>query len=366
MPRTATDIPWRTRLLHRVSMLSGSVADTSPTGFDRLRATVPRNPLVHAVTGAPARGVRIDDAQVPVREGRTVRVRRYRPSSRSAGSPASALPVVVYLHGGGWVLGTVDNYDPLCSALAAQIGALVVSVEYRLAPEHPAPAAVHDCLDVVRALPGLLPDWGGNPRRMAVAGDSAGGNLAAVLTQQLRDARRAGDERVPPLRAQVLLYPSVDSTCLSRSKIEFAGGPILTRRDTDAYFAHYLGSGEGALSPLDPLISPALGDLRDLPAALIQTAGLDPLRDEGAAYAVALRAAGVEALHTDYARAPHGFASWPRLSVGVEGHRGQIAGFLRERLGVTGPGAALEPAAAVGGVDRQVPLCRKGFGGVAV
>lgn len=318
-------IPWRTRLLHRASRLAGSVADLTPAQLDGLRVTMPRSRVVDLVTGGSVAGVDIDDALVPVRDGRSVRVRRYRLGGVGLAS-GDAAPVLVFLHGGGWVLGRVENYDPLCSHLSAGVGALVVSVEYRLAPEHPAPAAIHDCLDVVRALPALAPAWGGDPDRLAIAGDSAGGNLAAVVTQLLRD------EGGPRLRAQALVYPSVDSTCLSRSKIEFAEGPILTRRDTDAYFALYLGTGPDALTPLDPLISPALGELHDLPPALVQTAGLDPLRDEGAAYAVALRAAGVPAVHTDYPFAPHGFASWPGLSVGVASHRAELVAFLRRHL----------------------------------
>lgn len=182
----------------------------------------------------------------------------------------------------------------------------------------------------MRALPDLAPQWGADPQRMAVAGDSAGGNLAAVLTQVLRD------EGGPALAAQVLLYPSVDCTCLSRSKIDFARGPILNRRDADAYFAYYLGDGPDALSPFDPLISPALGDLRGLPPALVQTAGFDPLRDEGAAYARSLRGVGVPAQHTDFPKAPHGFASWPVLAPGVGAHRPQIVEFLREHLAPAG------------------------------
>lgn len=130
----------------------------------------------------------------------------------------------------------------------------------------------------------------------------------------------------------MLLYPSVDSSCLSRSKIRFAQGPILTRRDTDAYFAHYRGTRQNALSPLDPLVSPALGDLHDLPPALVITAGLDPLRDGGARYARSLDAAGVPTRYVDYPRAPHGFAGNPGLSVGIEDHRQRIVELVREHL----------------------------------
>lgn len=318
---STVSIPWRTRALHRLAGLAGSVADMPPERLEAMRRPIRHNRLVATVTGPVHKGVRIEDERLHAGDGRLVRVRCYTPAS-----PERSRPVLVFIHGGGWVLGQVENYDPLCSHLAAQAGLLVASVDYRLAPEHPAPAAIHDCLDVVRALPGALPGWGGDPRRIAIGGDSAGGNLSAVLTQQVRD--HGG----PRFAGQVLLYPSVDSTCLSRSKIEFARGPMLTRRDTDAYFAHYLGTGPDALSPLDPLISPALGDLGDLPPALVITAGLDPLRDEGARYALALRAAGVSAEHVDYPRAPHGFASFPGMSAGIKDHRQRIVQFLHEHL----------------------------------
>lgn len=317
----ARTVPLRTQLLHRLSRVAGSVADQGPQELARRRVVPRRTKLLDAIAGPVPPDVAIVDGEVPVRAGRHVRVRRYRPEAAT-----DPLPVLVFFHGGGWTLGQVEDYDPLCAYLGAQAGLLVVSVDYRLAPEHPAPAAIHDCIDALRALPGLAPDWGGDPGRLAVAGDSAGGNLAAVCTHLVRD------EGGPTLACQALIYPSVDSTCLSRSKIEFARGPILTRRDTDGFFAHYLGTGPDALTALDPLISPALGQLHDLPPALVQVAGLDPLRDEGRRYAHALRAAGVPADLTEYPRAPHGFASTPRLCVGVEGHRDELVAFLRRHL----------------------------------
>ncbi|MDO5710471.1 MAG: alpha/beta hydrolase [Micrococcales bacterium] len=367
------DIPTRTRALDLLGRLIGrSVADTAIDELARLRVAVPRNRLVDAVTGGVDPRVKITDVQVPTRAG-MARVRVYDPAAQTTppdagSSPGSAEcvgesgrreggtavgdapPLVVLIHGGGWVLGTLEAYDPLAAHIAHAVGAVVASVEYRLAPEHPAPAAIYDCLDVVRALIGRVADGPSTRRdssseagadstgapallgtrvdacRYALVGDSAGGNLVAVLTQLLRDA---GD---PAAAAQVLLYPSVDSTCLRRSKIEFARGPILSRRDTDAFFAHYLGTGPGALSPENPLISPLLGDLGALPPALIQTAGLDPLRDEGIAYAQGLARAGVPTEHTDYSQAPHGFASWPGASVGAWQHRPELTDFLRRHL----------------------------------
>ena len=364
------DIPKRTRALDLLGRVVGrSVADTAVEELARLRVAVPRNRLVDAVTGAVDPSVTIADATVPTRDG-AARVRVYSPAANDD-SASPAPPLVVMIHGGGWVLGTLESYDPLAAHLAAAVGAVVASVEYRLAPEHPAPAAIHDCLDVVQALvdprgkstdagdsavdgsgaPGAAGATGAqrllgtrvDASRYALVGDSAGGNLVAVVTQLLRDAG------LPAPAGQVLLYPSVDSTCLRRSKIEFARGPIITRRDTDTFFAHYLGTGPDALSPENPLISPLLGDLRDLPPALIQTAGLDPLRDEGFAYARALRAVGVPVEHTDYARSPHGFASWPGASAGAWAHRAELTDFLDRVLTVPSGSSVdggVEPRAA--------------------
>lgn len=355
------DIPTRTRALDLLGRLVGrSVADTAVEELAALRVAVPRNRLVDAVTGGVDPSVTIADVAVPTRDG-PARLRVYTPA---LDAHAAAPPLVVMIHGGGWVLGTLESYDPLAAHIAHAIGAVVASVEYRLAPEHPAPAAIHDCLDVVLAL--ISPavegvassdDSGDDASRLlgtrvdatryALVGDSAGGNLVAVLTQLLRDAG------APAPAAQVLLYPSVDSTCLRRSKIEFARGPIITRRDTDTFFAHYLGTGPAALKPEDPLISPLLGDLRGLPPALIQTAGLDPLRDEGFAYAQALREVGVPVEHTDYARSPHGFASWPGASLGAWAHRGELTDFLARRLGDRGASSAVSPTTPTQG-DRSV------------
>jgi acetyl esterase len=256
-----------------------------------------------------------------------VGLRVYTPAAHRPGRDAAGLrPLVLWFHGGGWVLGNVVNYDPLCGFLAHQVGAVVLSVDYRLAPEHPAPAAIHDCLDVTRWAWQHAPQVGADPARMAVAGDSAGGNLATVVAQLLRD------DGGPQLRCQALVYPVVDSTCLRRSKIVHSTGPILTRREADTFLAMYLGTGPDALTARDPLISPLLGRLEGLPPTLIQTAGLDPLHDEGLAYAEALRAAGVEVRATDYPLAPHGFASFPGASKGAWPHRSELAGHLRARL----------------------------------
>ncbi|MFZ5475501.1 MAG: alpha/beta hydrolase [Myxococcota bacterium] len=195
-------------------------------------------------------------------------------------------PTLVYLHGGGWCIGDLDTHDVLCRRLAVEAGRVVVSVGYRLAPEHPFPAGLHDALAVLR--------WAGEAE---VAGDSAGGNLAAAACVALRDA----GERVPA--RQILIYPGLDQRRLAESHRLFADGPLLTAADIDWFQRHY-DYGDA----LDPLASPGLvPDARGLPPAIVATAGFDPLRDEGEAFVAKLRDAGVPVTHLDEARLAHGY-----------------------------------------------------------
>ena len=206
-----------------------------------------------------------------------VRVRTYRPG------PSDRLRLV-WAHGGGWVAGTLDTTDPLCRALAVTTGLEVVAVAYRLAPEHPFPAALEDLLAVVDGLGGPL----------AVGGDSAGAGLAAVAAQERRGA----------LLAQVLVSPLLDATLGSPSVGALATGHGLTRRALEQYVALYLGGAD----PTDPRASPLrAADLTGTPPAVIVTGGRDPLRDDGAAYAARLREAGVRVEHRHWPDALHGF-----------------------------------------------------------
>ncbi len=318
-PRT----PWRTRAIDHLANVAGrSIADMSPADIRRARAAVaPRHAPFTWVTGPVWPTVEVSQRDIPVRDERAVGLRIYRP-----GGLAGPMPMFVWIHGGGFVLGNVANYDPLCSFIAHATRALVISVDYRLAPEHPAPAGIHDCFDALTWLANHAATLGADPGRIAIGGDSAGGNLAAVTTQLLRD------ETDVQLAAQVLIYPVVDSTCLRRSKIVHSNGPILTRRETDTYFRLYLGAGPVVLAADDPLISPLLGRLDGLPPALVQTAGLDPLRDEGLEYGRRLAALGIETTVTNYPYAPHGFASFPGASKGAWPHRRELIRHLRRYL----------------------------------
>jgi acetyl esterase len=271
------------------------------------------------VTGPVPRGVTILGAGFTARDGHRVALRLYRPRS---GGP---WPVVVYFHGGGWVLGNPRGYDPLCGGIAAEVGALVVSVDYRMAPEFVAPQAVWDCVDAVRWVGKQAPTFGGEAGRLAVCGDSAGGNLAAVVAQVVRD------DGGPPIAHQALMYPGVDATMSFPSVAELADAPLLTRREVVAYLHRYLdGSG---VDPRDPLVSPLWADsLEGLPPALVQVAGLDPLRDEGLAYAAALADADVPVRVTTYPRAPHGFAAIPGVVPSAAQARAELTGELRRHL----------------------------------
>jgi acetyl esterase len=210
-----------------------------------------------------------------------VPVRSYQPP---VSPPTSGCPCIVYLHGGGWVVGDLDSHDFICAELASTLGVLVIAVDYRLAPEHPFPAAFEDCLGVWRALrtgPFRL-----DPERTLVAGDSAGGNLAAALCLALRDA----GEPLPA--AQVLIYPGLGGDHRLPSRRECVDAPLLSSSDLDCYHALYLrGTGQPSAYAM-PLLAE---DFSGLPPALIAVAQFDPLRDDGMLYAERLNAAGVAA-----------------------------------------------------------------------
>ncbi|HEX2104673.1 MAG TPA: alpha/beta hydrolase [Solirubrobacteraceae bacterium] len=216
-------------------------------------------------------------------------------------TPRSLEPVgaLVWLHGGGWCVGDLDGFDRVCRSLCNAAGATVVSVDYRLAPEHPWPAAVDDAT--------LAVDWatghgarqlGFDPGRVAIGGDSAGGNLATI----------AARHRPAALRAQLLVYPAVDAAMDRPSFREFADFPMLTADAIAFCWRTYLGP---AADPAAPDVSPLrASDLRGLPPAYVAVAGFDVLRDEGIAYAEALEAAGVPVTLRRYEDMPHGFVRW--------------------------------------------------------
>lgn len=257
------------------------------------------NAVTDLLLGAVARGARLTDGTASGQTG-PLRTRVYRRESPAA----SSRPLVVNFHGGGWVLGSLDGADWLCSSVAVELDAVVVSVDYRLAPGHPFPAAAEDCYAALVDLVGRADELGADPARVAVMGDSAGGNLSAVVSLMARD--RSG----PAIAHQGLLYPSTDLTMASPSMDENASAPILTKADVAAFRAHYLGDQD----PRHPYASPLLADDHSgLPPALVQVAEHDPIRDDGLRYAAALRAAGVPVRVTEYTGMPHGYLSFPRI-----------------------------------------------------
>ena len=223
-------------------------------------------------------------------------LRSYRPAGVEA---AARLPVLVYFHGGGWVIGDLDTHDVLCRQLTAEAGISVVSVDYRLAPEHKFPAAVDDAWAATRWIVDHAAELDVDASRLAVAGDSAGGTLAAVV------ALLARDQGGPAIRLQVLNYPVTDCRTDTGSYQQFADGFLLTRVSMQWFFDHYLRSAADAADwRASPLRAPSLAGL---PPALVITAGFDPLRDEGEAYAAKLREAGVRVETRRFDGLIHGF-----------------------------------------------------------
>jgi acetyl esterase/lipase len=229
-------------------------------------------------------------------------------------------PLLVYFHGGGHVVGDLESHDPVCRFLAREAGVRVLSVDYRLAPEHPFPAAVDDALAAFRGVVAQAAGLGADPARIAVGGDSAGGNLAAVTAQL------AAADDVPPV-FQLLIYPVCDYTREWPSYARFADGFFLTRAEMRWYRGHYLPDDADAS---DPRASPlAREDLSGLAPAYLTTAGFDPLRDEGEEYARRLRAAGVPVTLRRQAGTVHGFASMLGFGERLLGPPREIAAALR-------------------------------------
>ncbi len=230
------------------------------------------------------------------------------------------LPVVAYFHGGGWVIMGIDTHDGICRRLALASGAVVVSVEYRLAPEHRFPAALDDCFAAAAWLTEHAAELGGDPARVAVAGDSAGGNLAAAVALR---ARVSG----PTLAGQVLVYPVTDTARDTVSYHDNGDGYLLTEPDMAWFWDCYLGP-DG--DPADPFASPLrAADLAGLPPALVITAEYDPLRDEGEAYARHLDGFDVPVETHRFDGMVHGFLGMEQLVPEADQAIARIGTFLR-------------------------------------
>ena len=247
-----------------------------------------------ATAGEPEPVARVENRTVPGPQG-DIPVRIYVPAA------VGPLPLLVYYHGGGWVIGNLDTHDGVCRQLANAVGCVVVSVDYRLAPEHPFPAAAEDAYAALRWVAANAASLGGDPARVAVGGDSAGGNLSAVVSLMARD--RSG----PRLAYQLLIYPVVDAPGEGgrASYRDNAEGYFLTASSMHWFWNHY---HQGNVGQRDPYACPLRArDLRGLPPALVITAEFDPLRDEGEEYAARLRDADVPVKLSRYDGMVHGF-----------------------------------------------------------
>lgn len=240
-------------------------------------------------------------------QDRTIRqdlpIRIYRPKSDGPH------PTIVYFHGGGWVFGDLDTHDSPCRQLCQQVDAVVVSVDYRLAPEHPFPAGLQDAIAATRWVGDHLDELGGDPARLCVAGDSAGGNFAAVVSEQLLDDG-------PPIAVQALFYPTTNVSRKYPSGPLYADGYYLDRRALKLFGRAYFTD---PTLVTDPRVSPLLFDrLSELPPAVVATAEFDPLRDQGVAYAQALREAGVRVEEVQFSGMIHGFLTMGTVPVARE------------------------------------------------
>jgi acetyl esterase len=299
MQGAMTEIPpWADPALDRdAAWVVEKAAKTKLPPFEVQRAAAARAQYAvgaHILALPPAPMEAVEDRAVPGPAG-PVPVRLYVPAFTGV-----ADPLLVYLHGGGWTVGSIETHDRVARQLAALAGVRVLSVEYRLAPEHPYPAGLEDAEAAWRAVAADPAAFGADPARLAVGGDSAGGSLSAALCQRARDRGLARP------RLQLLLYPSCDLVGDYASRRRFAAGYLLTDTVISWFVDNYVPDparrGEAGASPL------RAASLAGLPPAHIQTAGFDPIQDEGTAYARALAAAGVAVEHVHYPGLIHSYA----------------------------------------------------------
>jgi acetyl esterase len=292
----------RLRAWGAITRRQSSVATRSDADVIALQSRkIPDGGLIGFILGKAAEGIALADRSIPG-PGGDLPVRVYTP----AGAPVGRRPLVVYFHGGGFVFGGgLRMGDWICSQVAATVGAVVVAVDYRLAPVHKFPAAVEDCYAAVVWAAANAAELGAEGP-LGVMGESAGGNLSAVVCLLARD------QGGPVISHQALIYPATDMTAHDQSAGPAGRLPFLSPEEMAAYRRMYLGT-DG--DPASPMASPLLADDHGhLPPALIQVAEHDPLRPEGVRYAAALRAAGVPVRLTTYVGMPHGFLNFPGLS----------------------------------------------------
>jgi acetyl esterase len=319
LPKRARQLVEGRRPHPEIQVLLGLQELFSPVNLYKLtpqqaRAQLRRDARVHAGERAAVRSVQDLTLDTPV----PLRARHYAPDE-----PGGPHPLIVYFHGGGFVVGDLETHDAPCRALCQRSGAHVLSVDYRLAPEHPFPAAIEDAVAAYEWARAHAAQLGADPRRIAVGGDSAGANMSVVITQLAAQAKK-------PLPAlQLLLYPAVDRTVAWRSIELYADGFFLTRNDIDWYTKMYTNGHDLA----DPRISPMqTKDLSGQCPTLLVACGFDPFWDEGRAYADALRAAGNEVRLIELPDQIHGFISFAGLSRHCHNSLLEVADITRRML----------------------------------
>lgn len=300
----------RLQSLSGASLVAGSSVEKSRAALELSR---------YLVSGKPIQPVATSEVTIPAEES-ALPATLYTPVGLPEGSG-----LLVFYHGGGWVIGTRASHDNTARFLAKHAGVRVLSVDYRLAPEHPFPAAVEDALTAFDYARAKAADLGADPDRIAVGGDSAGGNLAAVTAQVA--TRRGG--HAPAF--QLLLYPALDATRRRRSRELFGSGFFLTDEDITWFLGHYAPEEtDRTLETLSPLLTE---DLTGLPPAYIATAGFDPLRDEGEEYGARLAASGVPVAVSRQSDLIHGYANFLGIGTRFREAVSEAAGALRMGLG---------------------------------
>jgi acetyl esterase/lipase len=297
-------------LLEAMAAQEGPAMETLPPAEARKAAAA-----LDELAGPPEAVARIDNRTIPGRAGE-IPVRIYVPDGDGP------FPGVVFLHGGGWIIGSLDTHDNICRAISKRAGAVVVAVDYRLAPEHPYPAALEDSVDATRWVADCAAELGIDRRRLVVAGDSAGANMATVVAAKARDARQ------PAVALQVLVYPVTDLSAFdTASHREFAEDHFLTGSLMEWFVDGYMPR---VADRTKPDASPAfIADLSGLPPALVITAECDPLRDEGEAYAKRLQDHGVPVTLTRYVGMIHPFLHFLAVTPSARKAVDEIAAAIR-------------------------------------
>lgn len=308
------NLEWKTKLMFKMMKLAGNKPLHEMAIEDvRAQEMMEDGMISNLFFGKTASLPKVEDIEINGRS-HTMPARVYYPVV------GEKRPFLLYYHGGGFAVGNVETHDKLCRRLAKDSGRIVVSVDYRLAPEHRFPAGIEDAADALVWLAEMGHTLGGDVSDIAVGGDSAGGNFAAVVSQKARN------DKGPAISKQLLIYPAVDMSKTYPSAERFSNNPILSKKDMDWFAEMYL---DDEAQTKDPTCSPLLGDLHNLPPAFILTAEYDPLLDQGNAYAKALKENGNAVTIKEYPRQLHGFMTFAGVSGQADQAFKDAAAFLR-------------------------------------